>query len=88
MPDGESPGSWVPVLTEGTWRATLAAMRSRNPNADRVGAPGKLTNLLSGIATCDKCGAPAHIRWQGGKATGTAYCTVPPWSRQRQSCRA
>jgi len=74
MPDGATVGQWSPVLPVGTWHAMCAALTARNP-AKGHGAPGRLAWLLSGIATCQPCGASVAIRWVGGLAAGRPYYT-------------
>ena len=52
---------WPALVTEDVWRATVAKMASRGTNTSRK----PHSRLLSGMARCGVCGAPA---WSGGAA--------------------
>ena len=75
MPDGASRGNFASILSDEQWRKMLRALRARRTYTGKPGAAGKLAWLLSGIAVCARCDAPAYIRWMGGREAGTPYYT-------------
>lgn len=81
-------GTWTPIVDESTWRAVDRKLSDR----ERPDAPwGKLTNMLSGIATCSVCdsvlgatrrgkeGESIYIcSGRGGRADlGRGHCSIP-----------
>jgi DNA invertase Pin-like site-specific DNA recombinase len=60
MPDGESAAGWEPVLDRETHERLRLVLDMRGK--DQRGKPSLRRWLLSGIATCGKCGTPLEIR--------------------------
>lgn len=66
--DGEEigPAAWDAIVPEETWRAAVRLLT--NP-ARRTGGGGAAPrNLLTGVATCGKCGGPMKVGRRGGRA--------------------
>jgi len=63
--DEIGPGTWDGIVTEATFRA---AQRVFAKPERKTGGGGKRKYLLSGVATCDKCGGPVT---GGTKGAGT-----------------
>lgn len=57
--------AWKPIVSEDTFRA---AVRVLDDPSRKVGAGNAPSNLLTGIATCGKCGADVKTGWRGGRA--------------------
>jgi site-specific DNA recombinase len=55
-------GDWEPIIPEATFRAVCRIL-DRNTNN---GGGGVRQNLLSGFATCGKCGGSVKIAYRGG----------------------
>lgn len=66
--DGEEvgPAAWQAILPEETWRAAVRLLT--NPARRTGGGGGAPRNLLTGIATCGKCGGPVKVGRRGGRA--------------------
>jgi site-specific DNA recombinase len=66
--DGEEigPAAWTPIVPEDTWRAAVRLLT--NPARRTGGGGGAPRGLLTGVATCGKCGGTMKIGRRGGRA--------------------
>ncbi|WP_052336343.1 recombinase family protein [Nocardioides alkalitolerans] len=68
------PASWSPIVTEEEFRAVVHLLNEpkRFRNGGR-GGKGRRENLLTGLATCGKCGGPIRAAWRGTRGEEGAY---------------
>ncbi|KQX66454.1 hypothetical protein ASD06_03410 [Angustibacter sp. Root456] len=59
------PGSWEPLVPEQTYRAVVHVLTS--PSRRKAGGFAADVNLLTGFATCGRCGAGVKAGWRGGR---------------------
>jgi site-specific DNA recombinase len=66
--DGEEIGraAWEPIVSEEVWRAAVRHLT--NPARRTGGGGAEPRNLLTGVATCGKCGGTVKVGWRGGRA--------------------
>lgn len=57
-------GNWEPMVSEDVWRAVVHLLREPTRYS---GGGGKPQGLLTGLATCGKCGATVRLGWKGKK---------------------
>ncbi|GAA4726412.1 recombinase family protein [Nocardioides endophyticus] len=66
--------AWDAIVPETTYRAVVRLLNhpDRRSNGG-AGGKGRRTNLLTGFATCDKCGATVRGGWRGTAGDENAY---------------
>ncbi|MGY1672178.1 recombinase family protein [Geodermatophilus sp. SYSU D00710] len=66
--DGEEVGAaaWNGIVSEDTYRAAVRHLT--NPERRTGGGGAAPRNLLTGVATCGKCGGPVKVGRRGGRA--------------------
>lgn len=73
------PGRWEPVLDTDTWTAVWNHLKDPRRKSNRVGNAPR--HLLSGIATCGKCGAPMWARFKRYGREGEQEKTRVYWCK-------
>lgn len=66
------PAAWEAIVPEETWRAAVALLN--DPARRQPRGPVK-RYLLTGFATCGKCGSPLRVNWRGPKDDPKSYAT-------------
>ncbi|MCZ2811260.1 recombinase family protein [Modestobacter sp. VKM Ac-2979] len=66
--DGEEIGAaaWEAIIPEDRWRAAVRLLT--NPARRTGGGGAEPRNLLTGVATCGKCGGGVKVGWRAGRA--------------------
>jgi DNA invertase Pin-like site-specific DNA recombinase len=69
------PAAWEPIVEEEVFRAVARILTNpaRRLNGEASGGFGKRTNLLTGLATCSKCGHTVRAAWRRKPTGERAY---------------
>lgn len=62
MPDGQTAGTWEPILDRPQWERVCIALNARSASMPSWGTTPARRWLLSGIAVCGACAGPMGIR--------------------------
>lgn len=69
------PAAWDPIVDEDVFRAVVRILTNpaRRLTGDAKGGFGHRTNLLTGLATCSKCGHTVRAAWRRTASGERAY---------------
>lgn len=69
---------WEPVLDRETFQSIQQLIEANRTGKRGVQGARNMPHLLTGIATCEKCGKGLNVQYRGGKGSAKAYrCTTP-----------